>query len=78
MGQVCILYIGRIFFTYFAVVCVKSCPKKTDYSEFICYDEKQAAANANESTAWVLVGKQKCMYEAKTEECQSFCSLYVS
>lgn len=61
------------YLTSGAVICVKSCPRKTDFTEFICYDDKQAAADANETTAWRLVGKQKCMYEAKTEEFLNRC-----
>jgi len=56
-----------------AVVCVKSCPKSTDFESFYCMDGKQAAADANLTDAWTSVSKGECMWRQKTTEVINRC-----
>lgn len=58
-----------------AVVCVKYCPAKTDYYSFVCMDDDQDDADASYVDGWKLVGKGRCMYNIKTQEC-SHCFHY--
>lgn len=53
-----------------AVVCVKNCPSKTDYYNFVCFDKDQATADASYVDGWNLVAKGRCMYDIKTNECK--------
>src|SRR3546814_5450034 len=53
-----------------AVVCVKKCPKATDYSKFICYYNLQAEVDADttNTVGWGYVEDGKCIYEVATQD----------
>ena len=52
-----------------AAICVKKCPKSTDYSNFICYYNLQAEVDAdtNHTVGWGYVQDNKCMYLVATK-----------
>jgi len=54
-------------------VCIKSCPTTPDYELFYCRYEDQAAADADLTAAYTLVGEGRCMYVIKTKEYLNRC-----
>ena len=53
-----------------AAVCVKKCPKATNYEAFICYYDVQDEVDADPTheTGWEYVANFKCMYEIATKD----------
>lgn len=59
-----------------AVVCVKHCPKKTDYSEFVCFDSVLDDGALTQTEYWEFVAKGKCLYHSSTKAFLYRCAFF--
>ena len=46
-----------------AVVCVDDCPKTTDFTKFICFDEVNG--DTDPYIGWIQIKYKKCLYKIK-------------
>lgn len=55
-------------------VCVKSCPKKTDFTKFVCQYDLQSAVDGGSVMAYAYLAQKKCLYQLETSVVMNRCA----